>query len=260
MITSKNKKRITIFILILLIASIYYFIEESSKYQFKGYANLVAIAADKGISKFNTKTKRTEEQGKELIAVEFNNVEGNNIGFIDEYGNVILEPVYQGKLSGTQGYYLMQKFYGEYYYIEEQDAYINRSGDYVELTEEEKEEYAKLEEEDKLKYMVESIYNESELADIVKTRFGEDYFRVDCNINSLENICTFSLSAGFMKGAEVILNTETLEGITFVCKDSQLLSVLAPYSNESIGIFHIENEMKVYFKMSGEILWITKFE
>jgi len=141
-----------------LIASIYYFVEESNKYQFKGYADLVAIATDADISKFNTKTKRTEEQGKELIAVEFNNIEGNNIGFIDEYGNVILEPVYQGKLSGTYGYYLLHKFYGEYYYIEEQDAYINRSGDYVELTEDEKEEYAKLKEEDKLKYEVKSIY------------------------------------------------------------------------------------------------------
>ena len=56
MITSKNKKRITIFILILLIASIYYFVEESSKYQFMGYDNLVAIATDADISKFNTKT------------------------------------------------------------------------------------------------------------------------------------------------------------------------------------------------------------
>ena len=55
-ITSKNKKRITIFILILLIASIYYFVEESSKYQFMGYDNLVAIATDADISKFNTKT------------------------------------------------------------------------------------------------------------------------------------------------------------------------------------------------------------
>jgi len=258
-ITSKNKKRITIFILILLIASIYYFVEESSKYQFKGYADLVAIATDADISKFNTKTKGTEEQGKELIAVEFNNVEGNNIGFIDEYGNVILEPVYQGKLSRSHGYYLMQKFYGEYYYIEEQDVYINRSGEYVELTEEEKEEYAKLKEEDKLKYEVISIYDKNELADIVKTKFGEDYFQVACNTNSLENFCIFNFSAGFMKVAEVILNIETLEGVTFVRKDSQMVYILPPYSNESIGIFHIENEMKVYFKMSGEILWITKF-
>jgi len=53
---------------------------------------------------------------------------------------------------------------------------------------------------------------------------------------------------------------ETLEGVTFVWKESQLLYILAPYSYESIGIFHIENEMKVYFKMSGEIFWITKFE
>ena len=232
MITSKNKKRITILILIILIASIYYFVEESNKYQFKGYANLVAIATDADISKFNTKTKRTEEQGKELIAVEFNNIEGNNIGFIDEYGNVILEPVYQGKLSGTHGYYLLHKFYGEYYYIEEQDAYINRNGEYVELTEEEKEEYAKLKEEDKLKYEVESIYDESELADIVKTRFGEDYFQVYC----IEKFCKFKFNAGF-RGADAILNMETLEGVTFVCKDSQLLYVFVPYSKEVLEYF-----------------------
>ena len=202
MITSKNKKRITIFILILLIASIYYFVEESSKYQFMGYDNLVAIATDADISKFNTKTKRTEEQGKELIAVEFNNIEGNNIGFIDEYGNVILEPVYQGKLSGTQGYYLLHKFYGEYYYIEEQDAYINRSGEYVELTEVEKEEYAKLKEEDKLKYKFDSI-DESEVADIVKTRFGKDDFQVVCNTYSHQKFCLFKFNAGF-RGADAI--------------------------------------------------------
>jgi len=68
-ITSKNKKRITIFILIILIASIYYFVEERNKYQFKGYADLVAIATDADIAKFNAETKRTEEQGKELIKI-----------------------------------------------------------------------------------------------------------------------------------------------------------------------------------------------
>jgi len=112
--------------------------------------------------------------------------------------------------------------------------------------------------EDKLKYEVISIYDKNELADVVKTKFGEDYFQVACNTNSLENFCIFNISAG-LKVAEVILNIETLERVIFVRKDSQMVYILPPYSNESIGIFHIENEMKVYFKMSGEILWITKF-
>lgn len=204
---------------------------------------------------------------KELIAVVFNTDSKINLGFIDEYGNVIKEPFlkdsnydYYEKLRGSVGVNSFFKEYFEYLYKDENGdmnvKYYDRKFNEVILSCNEIEEYdhrrsisfnynIELNEE-KFKIL------KSHLDEIIKNGYETDDYNIGYNGDF------YDIGFLYKIGHHILLdNNYNLLTPLYFSDRSNLNLFASPNKDSIVGNFFVEDFGLVYYNTHGDIIWIT---
>jgi hypothetical protein len=211
---------------------------------------------------------------KERIAVCFNGVgEENNIGIIDEYGNVIVGPIMTGRFNtyceyeGSGRIVGMYNGYFELYNIIDNEiisTYWNIEGNLVELSEEEKLEIDELKKEaeytiSELNYDQEDSEYFIELQEHVKTKFNIDIYLSKI----IKRGKYYTIGFGKQFNSVNIIYDENLKEVgNMIFVDWGVVNgyLIKPLKDSEIGVYVIEELGIVYFNTYGDIIWIKYFD
>lgn len=152
MIINKNTKKIVvvIFMVMILIWIGVYLLDDKSPFSRKAgdMVNIVDLVNSIDKNNFhNYQVKEKQEKSKELIAVVFNTDSKYNLGFIDEYGNVIKEPFLQNPYynfeNRTDGEIGVKRYYNGYFYDVYTQSYYDENFNKVNILPKNLQEFEK---------------------------------------------------------------------------------------------------------------------
>lgn len=272
MIDKKRLFSVSIIVCICFLIVIFLMLQKYNDFPFKSRIDWInAEERAKSIDKkkfIDYEIKENSMNSKELIAVVFNTDNETNLGFIDEYGNVIKEPFlrdnydYYEKLRGPIG---IKRYFENYY----KHICLNENGDYyytfydrnfnpVTLSNDEQKKYETDKDEIKWIYDNENKINENDFKNLIAYLdeiLKSDYSIYDIDYN--ENMYNIYFSFDF-RGYNILLDKQLQIATRLYFPDSTTLNIFTPPSKDSkVGNFLIKDFGLVYYNTHGDIIWIT---
>lgn len=260
-----NKKTKLLFIIIILLicsgCSVF------DHYPFKEDDMIDAVKKSKSLDKdkFINYEVVENNNSKELIAVVFNTDDEKNVGFIDEYGNVIKEPFlcdpnydYYENLRGSIGVSTYHGDYYQYYKKTNKDTiqieYYDRHFEKVDLSDEDIRIFEKDFEKHNNSTSKDVQNNiEKKVNDLLKSGYKSLSYDNSLN-NDLYNISFLYNEFGYNILLDKSLNLKT----RLYFHDTTTKNLFAePRTNSKVGNFFVKDFGLVYYNLDGDIIWIT---
>lgn len=264
----QNKNAILLFIIAMIVSGCSWHQSDSDN-PFQDESTVVnAVTKAKSIDKnkfINYHTINGTNNSKELIAVVFNTDSKINLGFIDEYGNVIKEPFLEAKnydynetLRGKVG---VDSYFDKYYDYNSYDEngnniYYDRNFNKVSLSFSEKEEFNR----NKSEWLLDTKVIENEEFSAIKECLDKvlkkGFITHDYNIERIGDI--YDIHFVYKIGYHILLDEkyELLTPLYFPDK-SNLNLFASPNNNSIVGNYFIKDFGLVYYNTYGDIIWIT---
>lgn len=212
---------------------------------------------------YNYKVVEMPEKSNELIAVEFNTDNQQNVGFIDEYGNVIREPFLENPeydyYETHKGESEISKFEGDYF----QDKYTKSVYDRnFELVKNKDIQNLFQDNKRKSRRIRKKEFDEIDksLKHILTKKQASRIGNYDSNVPFWEykdGIYTLFISEGFFWSVDFILDSNYNLASHFYFRTDNKSFITWPDNSSKVGCAFVVNLGKVYFNDEGEIIWIT---